>query len=237
MNRRPFEGESAIKSLAYHAGREELLRQIFEELNKGSNRCLVGEAQVGKTWLLKKICREGKSSIKRKIDAFIYLDMRCVEDGKDFFEALCAELKIDPPVRGYKLQRTLQGKQYILCLDEIDQLSDDRRFTRTERDQLYSLCDGEDMPISLVIASQVSLGQLFPDLPNRTSPLIGICQQIDVNLISPLQVQEFVSERLRDTRIQFGEAKIKELYRNCQGKPKLLLELAYRYYQEMIKSE
>jgi len=232
----PFEGQAAVESLAYYAGREELLRQIFEELNKGSNRSLVGEAQVGKTWLLKQICRKGKSNIKRQIDAFIYLDMRCIEDGKDFFEALCTELKIDPPVRGYKLQRTLQGKQYVLCLDEIDQFSDDLRFTRIERDQLYSLCDGEDMPISLVIASQVSLRQLFPDLPNRTSPLIGICKQIDVNLISLLQVQEFVAERLRGTRIQFSEAKIQELHKECQGKPKLLLELASKCYQEMIKA-
>jgi Trypsin-like peptidase domain len=165
----PFEGQAAIESLAYHIGREELLRQIFEELDKGSNRSLVGVTQVGKTWLLKEICRRGKSKIKRHIDAFIYLDMRCVEDGKDFFEALCTKLKVTPPLRGPNLYWALEGKKYILCLDEIDQLADDVRFSRTERDQLCSLCDGEDMPLSLVIASQASLIELFPDSPIRSS--------------------------------------------------------------------
>jgi hypothetical protein len=230
----PFEGQAAIESLAYHIGRDELLRQIFEELEKGSNRSLVGVTQVGKTWLLKEICRRGRLKIERHIDEFIYLDMRCVEDGKDFFEALCIKLKVDPSLRGPRLNWALEGKRYILCLDEIDQLADDVRFTRTERDQLCSLCDGEDMPLSLVIASQASLITLFPDSSIRSSPLAGICSQIDVEPITYFQVQKFLTNSLEGTGVSFGEENLQEIYKDCQGKPRSLLDCASKHYRRIM---
>ena len=229
----PFESQKALDALSYYSGREELLRQLFEELDKGSNRSLVGESRVGKTWLLRQICQSGHTKMKRRIDGFVYLDMRCIEDGKDFFEALCSELNINPPMRGYKLQRLLKGKQYILCLDEIDQLADDQRFTKNERDQLYSLCDGKDVPFSLVIASQIPLNQLFPDSPTRSSPLIGICRQIDVKPLSLPQVKAFLTNCMKETYVQFNEVQIKQLYLSSEGKPEQLLELAAKQYLEI----
>ena len=232
----PFESQAALRALSYYARREELLRQIFEELEKGANRSLVGEARVGKTWLLRQVCQHGNTQITRDINDLIYFDMRSMEDGKDFFEALCMELKIDPPLRGYKLKLALEGKRYILCLDEIDQFADDERFTKSERDQLYSLCDGEDMPFSLVIASQVPLNQLFPDLPNRASPLVGICRQIDVKPISLSQLRDFFRHIFKETEFQFSEVAMQKLHKDCEGKPKLLLESASRLYKEKRKS-
>jgi len=231
----PFEGQKALDALSYHSGREELLRQLFEELDKGSNRSLVGEPRVGKTWLLRQIFQNGRTKMKRKVDGFIYLDMRCIEDGKDFFEALCSELNIYPPMRGYKLQRLLTGKQYILCLDEIDQLADDQRFTKNERDQLYSLCDGKSVPFSLVISSQTPLSQLFPDSPIRASPLVGICRQIDVKPLLLLQIQAFLTDCIKETSVQFSEAQIRQLYLDSEGKPEQLLELAAKQYLENYK--
>jgi len=231
----PFEGQKALDALSYHSGREELLRQLFEELDKGSNRSLVGEPRVGKTWLLRQIFQNGRTKMKRKVDGFIYLDMRCIEDGKDFFEALCSELNIYPPMRGYKLQRLLTGKQYILCLDEIDQLADDQRFTKNERDQLYSLCDGKNVPFSLVISSQTPLSQLFPDSPIRASPLVGICRQIDVKPLLLLQIQAFLTDCIKETSVQFSEAQIRQLYLDSEGKPEQLLELAAKQYLENYK--
>lgn len=231
----PFEGQKALDALSYHSGREELLRQLFEELDKGSNRSLVGEPRVGKTWLLRQICQNGRIRMKRKVDGFIYLDMRCIEDGKDFFEALCSELNIHPPIRGYKLQRLLTGKQYILCLDEIDQLADDQRFTKNERDQLYGLCDGRDVPFSLVTASQIALNQLFPDSPLRASPLVGICRQIDIKPLSLLQVKAFLTNCIKETGVQFSEAQIRQLYLVSEGKPEQLLDLASKQYLDNYK--
>lgn len=233
--RNPFEDQQALDALSYHSGREELLRQLFEELDKGSNRSLVGEPRVGKTWLLRQVCQNGHIKMKRKVDGFIYLDLRCIEDGKDFFEALCSELNIHPPIRGYKLQRLLTGKRYILCLDEIDQLADDQRFTKNERDQLYSLCDGKDVPFSLVIASQIALNQLFPDSPLRASPLVGICRQIDIKPLSLLQVEEFLTNCIKETGIQFNEAQIRQLHLASKGKPEQLLDLASKQYLEIYK--
>jgi len=231
----PFEGQKALDALSYHSGREELLRQLFEELDKGSNRSLVGEPRVGKTWLLKQIFQNGRIKMRRRVENFIYLDMRCIEDGKDFFEALCSELNIHPPMRGYRLQRLLTGKQYVLCLDEIDQLADDQRFTKNERDQLYSLCDGKDVPFSLVIASQTPLNQLFPDSPLRASPLVGICRQIDIKMLSLLQVKAFLIDCIKEASMQFSETQIRQLYLDSEGKPEQLLELAAKQYLKIYK--
>jgi len=135
----------------------------------------------------------------------------------------------------YKLQRLLTGKQYILCLDEIDQLADDQRFTKNERDQLYSLCDGKNVPFSLVISSQTPLSQLFPDSPIRASPLVGICRQIDVKPLLLLQIQAFLTDCIKETSVQFSEAQIRQLYLDSEGKPEQLLELAAKQYLENYK--
>lgn len=164
-------------------GRTELLRQLFEELAKGSNISLVGPARVGKSSILNMICHWGPERLGLPPERFINLDMRTIRDEKDFFEALCDELKIET-CRGYKLARALRGQRYILCLDEIDQLTREERFTGDERTELCGLADGADKPFSLVIASQKPLQDLFPDSPVRTSPLAGICLTLDVQPFS-----------------------------------------------------
>lgn len=164
-------------------GRTELLRQLFEELAKGSNISLLGPARVGKTSILNMICHWGPERLGLSPEQFINLDMRTIWDEKDFFEILWDELKIET-CRGKNLKRALRGKRYILCLDEIHKLTRKEHFTGDERDMLCGLADGADQPFSLVIASQKPLQDLFPDSPVRTSPLAGICLTLDVQPFS-----------------------------------------------------
>ena len=66
------------------------MRQLFEELiAKGSNRVLVGADKVGKSSILAMICLLGpENRLRLPAEAFIYLDMRNVDDEQDFFDAI-----------------------------------------------------------------------------------------------------------------------------------------------------
>jgi len=214
-------------------GRTELLRQLFEELAKGSNISLLGPARVGKSSILNMICHWGPERLGLSPEQFIDLDMRTIWDEKDFFEALCDALKIET-CRGYKLGRALGGKRYILCLDEIDQLTREERFTGDERTELCGFADGADKPFSLVIASQKPLQDLFPDLPVRTSPLAGICLTLDVQPFSGRETRDFLSHRLQGTSINFTEDQINALLEESGGYPAPLQRAAADLYRRLI---
>lgn len=226
----PFSDRGRINDPNRFFGREELLRQLFEELARGSNRVLVGAAKVGKSSILAMVCQLGPERLRLPQEAFIHLDMRNVEDEQDFFEALCEALKIKPPCRGNKFARALDGRRYILCIDEIHIMTNEADFSGKERTQLCGLADGADTPLTLLIASQKPLIDLFPDSPYTTSPLAGICQQIDVKPFSSDEVRRFLEYRLAGTGVIFSEDEIQELIQRSGGYPgRLQIEAAELY--------
>ncbi len=230
----PFGDTGRITDPKRFFGREELLRQLFEDLSKGSNRSLVGEAQVGKSSILWMICKLGPERLQLPEQAFIYIDMRNVYNEQDFFEALCDELQIEP-CRGFRLRRALRDKCYILCLDEIDIMTREERFTGDERVELCGLADGADMPFSLVTASQKPLKDLFPDSPYRTSPLAGICHQINVEPFSSDEVRRFLIHRLEGTGVSFSDNQIQQLLTESSGHPGHLQRAAAALYRRLTQ--
>lgn len=232
-SRNPFGDTGRITDSNRFFGREELLRQLFEELAKGSNRVLVGADKVGKSSILAMVCLLGPERLRLPQEAFIYLDMRNVDDERDFFDALCEALGIIPPCRGNQLKRALRDKRYILCIDEIDIMTSEADFSGKERTQLCGLADGADEPLTLVIASQKPLNVLFPDSPYRTSPLAGICQQIDVKSFSGDEGRRFLESRLAGTGVSFSEGEVQELLQKSGGNPGRLQRLAADLYRRL----
>jgi hypothetical protein len=189
--------------------RKELLRQIFEELQKGVNISLVGESQIGKSSLLSMVCALGPDQMDLPPEAFAYLSLEWVDDENEFYEALCDALGIEV-CRGFKLTRALRGKRIVLCLDEIEKMAWDG-FTMKVRSQLRGLADGPDAPIKLVIASRSSLAHLFPDSPELDSPLAGICRHMDVKPLALDDARAFLFQRLQDTGVFFSDDEIRQL--------------------------
>jgi predicted acylesterase/phospholipase RssA len=230
----PFGHTGQIENPDDFFGREELLRQLFEELRRGSSCSLVGEDQVGKSSILWMVCKLGPERLQLKKEAFIYLNMQNVYDEKDFFEALCGALEIES-CRGYKLERELRGKRYILCLDEIDNMVREERFTGQERTELRGLAGGPKKPFTLLTASQKPLKDLFPDSPLRTSPLAGICQQIDVKPFSLDEARRFLKHRLTGTNVSFSESEISQLLEQSGGNPGRLQQAAADLYRHLTQ--
>jgi hypothetical protein len=213
----PFGKIGRITNPTEFFGREDLLRRLFEELSKGSNLSLVGMSQVGKSSLLSMICKLGPDRLTLSSESFVYLDMQCVHDENDFFEALCDGLGV-PTCRGFKLSRALRDKRYIICLDEVEKMTKGR-FTGDEREELRGLADGADAPLTLVIASRSSLDGLFPDSERMTSPLANICAQIDVSPFPPDVARAFIIERLKHSGVMFTAADIDGLVAQSNGFP------------------
>ncbi len=117
----PFRDRGRIHDPSGFFDRKDLLRQIFEELNKGVNISLVGESGIGKSSMLSMICVQGQAS--QTFQQFknlaglqwIYFNMELVENEDEFYEALCGELGVET-CRGYKLTRALRQHRSILCL-------------------------------------------------------------------------------------------------------------------------
>ena len=159
----PFGDVGRLTDPARFWDREELLRRIFEELNKGVNLSLVGDAQVGKSSLLSMTYHYGPQRIHRPVDGFVYLSLEEVDDEDEFYAALCERLGTET-CRGYKLTRALQGRRYVLCIDEVEKLGWEQfGFTRKVRSHLRGLADGSDAPFTLVVASRSPLAHLFPN--------------------------------------------------------------------------
>ncbi len=110
----------------------------------------MGADKVGKSSILEMVCQLGPERLRLPQEAFILVDMRNVDDEQDFFDALCEALKIKPVCRGSKFARALDGKCYILCIDEIDIMTNEADFSGKERTQLCGLADGADTPLTLV---------------------------------------------------------------------------------------
>jgi hypothetical protein len=208
--------------------REDLLRRIFEELNKGVNLSLVGKSQVGKSSVLSMIRALGPERMDLPAEAFGYLSMQWVESEEGFYEALCDTLGI-PTCRGYKLHRALRGKRHVLCLDEIEKMSWEG-FTQQVRSQLRGLADGPAAPVRLVIASRSPLARLFPDSPELDSPLAGICRPIDVRPFPPTVARAFIEDRLEGTGVIFTPDEIDALLEESGRHPAALQRAAADLY-------
>ncbi len=228
----PFGWQGRIDAPAIFFDRELLLHTIFEELERGCNLSLVGEAQVGKSSLLAMIAALGPTQLTMPTETFLSIDMQIIYDENDFFEALCCELEIET-CRGFKLWRKLQGKRYILCMDEIEKMRKDR-FSGDEREELRGLADGANAPLTLVIASRVSLDELFPDAKGQTSPLANICTPLHVPPFTPEVAQRFIEERLQGTGVMFSAAQINQLVLESGGHPARLQQAAAELYRAVI---
>jgi hypothetical protein len=231
----PFGDLGRITDPARFYDREELLRQAFEELNKGVNLSLVGEPQIGKSSLLSMICRQGTQRLTPPPDRCAYLTLEWVEDEDEFYAALCDALGLDTPCRGYRLTRALRGKRFLLCIDEIEKMAW-KGFTVRVRSQLRGLADGLAAPLKLAIASRSPLARLFPDSPELDSPLAGICRQLDVGPFSSGVARAFLDDRLEGTGAAFSEDEIARLLDESGSYPARLQRAASELYARKARA-
>lgn len=239
----PFGATGVITDPSQFWGRQELLRQVFEELAKGGSRALIGPAGSGKSSILQMICQLGSERLGRSPSAwqgqspeqFIYLDMSMVRDEADFFEALCEELRM-PSGKQRQIQRELENRQrpHVLCLDEIHALTREAYFPEPTRDWLRGMADLPRSPLQLVVASQRELRELFPDSSVRSSPLADFFdgQTTRLEYLSEAEVMAFWQEGLAGTGVVASVEQGRLLWAESRGNLRQLQRAAAKLYDE-----
>jgi hypothetical protein len=206
-----------IKDMTRYFVRPQLTREVFDELRKGVSLSIVGEPQTGKSSLLWYIAQTGPQRLSRAGSDFVGFSLELIHSEDEFFEELCSQLGV-PPSRGMKLVRALRGRKVVLCLDEGEGLLG-QGFTLNVRRELRGLADEASAPLTLVIASRSPLGRLFPDSPELTSPLAGLCTQLNVQPFTLDEARALAQHYLIGTNITLPDTEIAAAWQRSQGHP------------------
>ena len=231
----PFGDRGCIRDPARFFNRARELAEIFDELRKGSSLSLVGEAQVGKSSLLAMIAVRGPRELQRDPADFITIDMQVIRNEDEFFEALCEKLGLSRTVRGWDLDKALRGRQVVVCLDEIEKMTNRQCFSGEERTELRGHANGPDRPLTLVIASRSPLEMLFEDNPFRTSPLASLCHTHRLGPFSQATSEAFLLHRLQGNAVAFSARQRQMLHEQSGGHPGQLQAAAAALYNQLLE--
>ncbi len=216
--------------------REQEIERIFDVFNSGGSVALIGEEAIGKSSLLKAICRQAESRL-HSLRQPVYLDLNGVCDEGDFYSALCHEVGI-PESKGYRLTRELRAHRLLLALDNVGKITCEG-FSHHVRDQLRGLAEGSDAPLRLLLSATEPLDTLFEDSQdgNKTSPLAGICQEEYLEPWNETTARTFITARLALTAVQFTEEEIFQLVQESCGYPQQLMRLCNQTYSQYAENE
>jgi Cdc6-like AAA superfamily ATPase len=202
-------------------------RQLSEVIRNGSSCAIVGPSGCGKSMMMKLLAQEHGVSV-------IFLDMRSMNNEEDFVRRLCAVFKIDSVKSrrevGRKLEKELtksQDKQ-VLCLDNLDDVADERVFPQNTRHWLRGMTH---FGLQLVVTSRRELSDIFPN-SSVSSPWENIFLRLQIEAPTRDEVREVVEFRLEGTGIVFSSEQIEMLWIRSGGNLALLTELAAMLYDE-----
>lgn len=223
-------------------GRDHEIKRIFELLNSGSSVAVIGERAIGKSSVLKAVCREvaNKLNIPRKP---VEINLQNIDNDDDFYFALCDSIGIEDNIlRGYALNRELQKHRLVLILDEVEKMTW-TGFTNDIRTKLRGLAEGKEAPLRLVIAASKPLNDLFPDSHDSpmTSPFIGLCTEENIGLWNEQVILDFINHRLNlpllrpDIKVTFSENEIVRIINESGGHPQKLMTLCYEIFNKYIQ--
>lgn len=233
----PFGDVGCIENGNRFFNRKELLNNLFEEIRFGRSISLVGESEIGKSSILYKICNIGNQGIfGSKKRNFIYLDLQLFPDDKFFYQTLCNKLNLKIDINdtsGFDLRRKLDGKSYILCLDEFEVFTE---FSNYALRLLRGLAGADNAPLTLVTASRSSLSELFPDSEKKPSPIYNIFKEMEVKAFFKKDARDFLIHRLQGNKINFTESQIKELLNKSKCHPARLQEEAASLYNYLAQN-
>jgi len=207
--------------------RQREVQQAFDYLRSGSSVAFIGDSGVGKSSLLTLLKDRAEAELGRTP---ILLDMQTLHSEDDYYQALCEEVGIATVKGGRQLERALRGRRLLLLLDEIEKMTWDG-FSHNLRAELRGLAEGECAPFKLALVARSPLDRLFPDSELDTSPLAGICQQINVKPWNNATARTFIQQRLSGTPVHFSDGEIELLVRSSNGLPLRLMQSAFNLYR------
>ena len=228
----PFGDRGRIEDPARYFLRQPITREVFDELRKHQSVSIVGETQSGKSSLLWYITQVGPLLLERPPADFAYFNLELVRSEDDFFEFLCETLGVRPS-RGYRLAQALRGRHIYLCLDEIEKMNW-KGFSQEIRSELRGLADGSGAPLTLVISSRSPLTRIFPDAPDMTSPLAGLCNQLSFQPFTLPEAIALARFRLEDSGYSLPDASVETAWRESNGQAAVLQKALHDLFETQM---
>ena len=194
---------------------------------------MVGERAIGKSSLLKAICRQAATTLEIPRQP-VYINLQYLENESDFYAELCDKLSI-PEQRGFQLTRQLRKFKLLLIVDEVERMTWEG-FSPKLRAHLRGLAEGTEAPLRLIFASCDSLYDLFRDAEDEgmTSPLAGICIEERLEPWDEETAEAFIQHRLQPTQIRFSQAEITNLISTSGGHPQKLMQMCHQNYANYL---
>ena len=227
----PLQG--AITDSQFLFDRDREVQRVFELLNCGNSVVLIGEKEVGKSSVIKAIEQQAKQKLILPRQT-IYLNLATVKNEADFYFYFCSQLDIEI-CKGMALKRAINRKAtpILLLIDEIDKMIW-RGFSQHITHQLRSLAEGKNAPLQLIIATTISLENMFPDLKRAslTSYFMGIFAEESIKVWNKPTAYNFIISRLKNTAVVFTELEIEQLIQQSKGHPQKLMSLCHQTYQQ-----
>ena len=230
----PFGDRGRIEDAARYFLRQPITREVLDELRKHQSVSIVGETYSGSSSLLWYLTQMGPQLLNVPPKDFAYFDLQLVRSEDDFFAYLCETLGV-ATARGYQLARALRGRHVFLCLDEIERMSW-KGFSPDIRSELRGLADGNSAPLTLVIASRTPLERLFPDSPEMTSPLAGLCTQFTFQPFTLKEAIELVRFRLAGSGYSLPDSAVETAWRESGGVAATLQKALHDLFEATVQT-
>jgi len=238
----PFTERGVIRDLKRFFGRRRELKQIFERLAAMQSVSIIGERRIGKSSLLAMIVATGSEKLGGEYE-FHYIDLQLVESTEDFtaraLDALGAE---GESIRD--LERAIEDRKVILCLDEFEQSG---YFSRDFFSSLRGMASNGHL--ALVVASQRKLADLAGD-GTTTSPFFNIFTTLWLAEMDEQESGELLNGLGQLAGRKFSKDEIQAAYQETRGNPWKLQIFGYylletgdlimaraRYREEMASSK
>ncbi len=224
----PFYTSGRINDPKLFFGREQLVRELRQELSKRTNVSLVGASQMGKSSLLYYLYATREEWLPG--EAIEYLDLQRVLDEADFCEMILQRLGTTGSTLR-DLRYALATRRVILLLDEVERLAEPD-FSPRLHDLLRSLA--QEPNFKMCVASQRPLEKVFP--PRGTmSDLHNILPPKTIGPFTPDEARSFLTARLLGTGITFAEREIARLIAESICHPAKLQRLAKDLFDEKAR--
>jgi len=199
----PFHIQGMVRDESLFFGRQSELNSIWGYLRKGSNVSIVAPRRRGKSSLLWRIKEKAldqipQDSSKPKIQVF-YINIEIESSEEQFFARLSELVGADGPT-SRQLERALENKRIILCIDEFDRTANNEAFSEDFFSTLRGLSQVENL--ALVVASKIPLIEYSGE--GMSSPLHNIFPPSPLYL-GPLE-KEDARELLTSTAARVGRS-------------------------------
>ncbi len=223
----PFYERGMIKEKEDFFGRKTELKQTFNWLRVMQSVSVVGGPKIGKSSFLYRLARLAPDKLGAGYTCH-YLDLQGVTSDREFYGRAVAALGGGGDSHR-DLQRAIEGKKAVLCLDEFENAADSASFDADFFNVMRSLAQTGNL--ALVVATQTPLPELSHKSTVRTSPFYNIFVPLPLDSLTEAEARQMLAVLSARGGRPFGDDEMAWAIKAAGTHPWRLQVLAYHLFE------